>query len=70
MSFLTWEIPRDNYNQLGQRFDQGSVLCPLLSETVRDRRGRPTYLGYGQLGIPSVGKNEGNGQRTKKKVKF
>jgi hypothetical protein len=37
---------------------------------VRDRRGRPTYLGYGKLGIPSVGKNEGNGQRTKKKVKF
>ena len=33
---------------------------------VRDRRGRPTYLGYGQLGIASVGKNEGNGLTTKK----
>ena len=35
-------------------------------ESVRDRSGRPTYLGYGQLGIASVGKNEGNGLTTKK----
>ena len=36
------------------------------TESVRDRSGRPTYLGYGQLGIASVGKNEGNGLTTKK----
>ena len=34
--------------------------------SVRDRRGRPTYLGNAQLGIASVGKNEGNGLTTKK----
>ena len=33
------------------------MLCP-----VRYRSGRPTYLGYGQLGIASVG----NGLTTKK----
>ena len=37
------------------------------SQIVRDRRGHPTYLGYGQLEIASLGKNEGNGLRTKKK---
>ena len=35
--------------------------------SVRDRRGRPTYLGYGQLGISSAGKNWGDGLRSKKK---
>jgi hypothetical protein len=39
---------------------------PPLPPNVRDRRGRPTYLGYAQLGIASVGKNEGNGLTTKK----
>ena len=39
---------------------------PPLPPNVRDRSGRPTYLGYGQLGIASVGKNEGNGLTTKK----
>jgi hypothetical protein len=42
-----------------------TMLHTPLMGGVRDRRGRPTYLGYGQLEIASVGKNEGNGLRTK-----